>query len=423
MLYRSGPFAANTAGTRSTAKWLTAYLGVSLALPATAAFSPDLRMEPQPFRQTQVIEGRSFDYNAESFMHRASFAPPRPVNAVANPQDHITGTGGSSRSDELFLDMSIQKTHDFTEQAHFQYRFRRTEDFDGYYDRNLVGLGYRHNSQIEARMMAEVFGDKSRIDLQPELSWQPSQRLEFRGAVVLTDELFNDKQNDDLYRSSPVTWFLATEWQPTDNHGLRAYINLTPQVELEIDDQILFGNRSGRSGLAWDWQIAPGHHWQWLAEGEATDRDSRLLGQSETDTMTRRYWRTRIEYQRNGLSPLDFRIGGQFLFLREEGDFIGDTQELTDREESMVFVGTGWSVADNWTFTPTIFAAHVTGESFEREAPEQVSEDLDGNYAKITLPFTWQPDGPQGARVTLNPTLRLHRAAFGGGNLSVSIPL
>lgn len=403
---------------------LSASLALIVPLPALAAFSPDLRMEPQPYRQSQIIEGRRFDYNAESFIHRASFAPPSAIAASVIPQDGIVGTAGSSRSDELFVDMAIQKTHEFDQGVHFQYRFRRSEDFDGTYDRNLVGIGYQLNERVTARLMGDVIRDKSRIDLQPELTWQPSQGLTLHGALVFSDQMLNSKQDEDRFDSAPITSYLGLQWQLNARHQLRAYGNLTPRTDFEQGaTERRFRDRNGRAGLAWDWHPNRHEHWQWLIEGETTDRESRLLSESNRQEMTRRYWRSRVQYRQQGHDVERLRLGGQFLFLREAGDFVGNQQEHTDRREVMLFAGTGWRLSSAWRFEPTVFVAHVEGNSFEREEPEEVSDNLNGTYAKVALPFNWQPGGPEGAQISINPTWRLHRAAFGGGNLSLSIPL
>lgn len=395
-----------------------------LPFPALGAFSQDLRLEPQPYRQGQILQGRSFNYNAESFMHRASFAPPVPVSAKVIPRDRITGTGGSSRTDELFVDMAVQTTRSFDEGVHLQYRFRRSEDFDGRYDRNLVGLGYRFSPQLSARLMADVVGDKSRIDLQPEISWQPDPRLEIQAALVLADNLFNSKQDNDRFESSPLTGYLALGWQFHPSHRLRGYANITPRTSLILgESQRRFREQSSRGGAAWDWQISPGRQLQWLAEGESTNRNANDLGQGTDAVMDRRYWRSRVAYHRRQDGVGKLRLGGQFLFLRERGNFVGDQQELTDRRENMVFAGTGWRLSEYWLFEPTAFVTHVEGESLKREEQDEGPEDLDGVYGKVALPLIWQPRGPEGPVLHLNPTLRLHTAAFGGGNLSLHIPL
>ena len=415
-------------GARANTKVLSLalLLLIAAAPPAMAAFTQDLRMEPQPFRQTQVLDGREFDYNAESFIHRASFMPQLPVTASPIPQERLIGTGGSSRSDELFLDMAIQTTHQFSERLDFQYRFRRSEDYDGRFDRNLIGLGFSPHSNWNLRMMANVDGDKSQTDLQPELSYRHPNGHQAVAALVFTDMLFNSKQSQDEYQTSPITAYFGGLWEVSDQHRLRAYANVTPETELEIMEGDVFRNESARVGIGWDWRMPHGGHWQWIAEAEGTDREQHKAEEGNTDTMTRRFWRSRAEYRAPLAGQLTYRTGGQALFLRERGAFIGDNVELTDRKEWLAFAGISHSMSPEWTFNPTVFVTVVEGESIDRdpEDPEEHdTDDLNGVYGKINLPFEWQPQGNNGARITLNPTFRLHTAAFGGGNLQVSIPL
>ena len=390
---------------------------------ALAAFSQDLRMEPQPFRQAQVLEGREFDYNAESFLHRSSFAPGTPVTPDVIPKDRLTGTGGSTRSKELFFDVAIQTSYEFSETLDFQYRFRRTEDYDGRYDRNLVGVGFAGEGGAHFRLMADVEGDKSRTDLQPELTWEHPDGHQLKAALVLSDALFNSKQSENEFRRNPRTWFLAGRWQATPNHSFRGYLNVTPETELQINaDNTLFRDRNGRVGAGWDWDMDDGRHWQWIAEAEGTDRSERFLGDSEDDEMTRRFWRSRAEYRAPVLG-MNYRVGGQAMFLREKGEFIGANRELTDRKEWMGFSGIDLRLNPRWSFTPTVYGSVIEGESVNFDDEPGEEENLNGFYAKLTLPFNWRPEGATGASITLNPTFRLHRAAFGGGNLQMHIPL
>lgn len=72
--------------------------------PAVAFWGNTLAMEPQPFRQERVLEGRTFHYNDESFLQRNSFTTTRPgFHSAPLPRDHIEGTGGSTRTRELFV--------------------------------------------------------------------------------------------------------------------------------------------------------------------------------------------------------------------------------------------------------------------------------------------------------------------------------
>lgn len=397
-------------------------LMVLVSTDAFAMFGRDLRMEPLPFRQDRVLQGRDLFYNDESFLHRASFALPERVTATPVPPDHMEGTGGSSRTDELFLDLGIQATRSLNRHLDFQYRFRRTEDFDGRYDRNLLGFGAQPHEHWDLRFMADVTGDKSRTDLQPEVSWQHPNGHAFRAALVFTDAMFNDKQSLNAYRQKPVTGFFAARWRISSHHQLKGYLDVTPDTVLEARDRNrLFRNEAARGGIAWDWTTPADVHWRWLVEGQAVDREQRALDGGPLQTMSRRAWRSRLEISIPDSSGSEWRAGAQALSLEERGAFIGNNQQLSDQREAMVFAGFNRHLSGAWRFRPTLYISMSDGESNRITNTEPTNED-DVND-KLALPFEWQPQGSEGARITLNPTLHLAQPGFGGGNLQVSIPL
>ncbi|MGM0434884.1 MAG: hypothetical protein ACQEQ1_09510, partial [Pseudomonadota bacterium] len=390
---------------------------------ATAFWGDTLAMEPQPFRQERVLEGRTFQYNDESFIQRNSFTATAPqLHAAPLPRDHIEGTGGSARSKELFLDASVRTTRRFGDEGalDFQYRFRRTEDFDGRYTRNLVGVGVHPGGGLQARLMADVRGDKSLIDLQPELGWQDGAGNAIRFAVVLPEYLFNSKQDEDQYLSEPVTLFSAGEWHPSAASTLRGYISASPETELEVPSlERRFRNESLQGGASVQHQFSDRVRMRWLAEGEATDRHESATTSNQSATMERRAWRSRFALTLGGNRVSEWRLGGEFLSLSESGALIGGAQQLTSRDEHLVFAGLTTPLSTDWRFAPELFVSHVDGESLEGINRQRTSHD--GTYAKVSLPFTWSPGN--GAQLTLNPTVELHKAAFGGGNLRVRIPL
>lgn len=392
------------------------------ATEALAMFGSDLRMEPLPFRQERVLEGRDLLYNDESFLHRASFAMPDPPTGSPVTPDRMAGTGGSSRSDELFLDVGVQATRAFTERLDFQYRFRRTEDFDGRFDRNLVGFGLHPHQRWTLRFMADVTGDKSRTDLQPEISWEHPGGHSARAVIVLPDAMFNDKQDLNAYREEPVSWFFSGQWQLTPNHRLRGYLDISPETVLEARDRNrLFRNESARAGIAWDWTTEDGIHWRWLTEGLAMNREETPLDGGPLDTMSRRFWRSRVELTVPYSRGAEWRVGAQALSLRETGAFIGNSQQLSDQQEALIFAGMSRKLSAEWRFRPTLYISATEGESNRVSSSAPSSQD-DVND-KLALPFEWQPGGAEGASLTVNPTLHLAKGDFGGGNLQVRIPL
>lgn len=400
---------------------------VLLVSPVTgsAFWGSTLVMEPQPFRQEQVLEGRTFNYNDESFIHRNTFTSQGTAFHTAPlPRDHLEGLGGSTRTRELLLDVSVQTTREIDEagRGDVQYRFRRTEDFDGRYSRNLVGFGLHPGGGFQARLMADLRGDKSRIDFQPELGWQDSTGNAVRLAVVFPDYLFNDKQDQGRYLQQPMTLFGAGELHATESSTLRGYISASPETELEITPrERRYRNESLQGGASILYRLGKSSQLRWLAEGEATNRHETVTTDSRSASMKRRAWRSRVTLTFDGDYFRQWRLGSEFLSLSERGDRIGNAQQLSNRDEHLVFAGVEKTISPDWRFAPELFVTHVDGASFSDADPQRTEHD--GTYAKTSLPFTWAPSGSEGPQITLNPTLELHTVAFGGGNVRVRIPL
>lgn len=404
---------------------LAALLLWVIPLTGHAFWGNTLAMEPQPFRQDRVLQSRTFQYNDESFIHRSSFASRDPeYRSHPLPQDHIEGVGGSSRSDQLFLDASARATRSFDREGtvDFQYRFRRTEDFDGRYSRNLVGFGIHPGGGIQARLMADVRANKARIDLQPELGWQDRHGNAVRVALVMPDYMFNEKQDEASYSDTPRTFFSAAQWQASDVSSLKGYISLSPETELVIPSRdSRFREQSAQGGFSLQHRFSTDASVRWLIEGAFTDRHQSALSSSASASMERRAWRSRAILTFAGSRVERWRLGGEFLSLAERGQLIGSARQLSDRDEHLAFIGFGQSLSSAWQFTPELFVAHVDG--YSRNGLKQRYSDHDGSYIKTSLPFSWAPQGENGPRLTLNPSVELHELGFGGGNLRIRIPL
>ena len=84
----------------------------------------------------------------------------------------------------------------------------------------------------------------------------------------------------------------------------------------------------------------------------------------------------------------------------------------------MIYAGVTWHLSDNLRFAPGVFL----NQADVREREDGEDDDEDGLYGKLTLPLQITVDRSTGGYVTLNPTARLHRAAFGGGNIQAYLP-
>ncbi|WP_290650809.1 hypothetical protein, partial [Aquisalimonas sp.] len=80
--------------------------------------------------------------------------------------------------------------------------------------------------------------------------------------------------------------------------------------------------------------------------------------------------------------------------------------------------GVTWRFNERMQFAPGVFLNYA--DIRKREDGEV--DDARGLYSKLTLPLQITVDQARGGHITLNPTARLHRIAFGGGNVQVYLP-
>ncbi len=390
------------------------------AFMVAAELAADWR-EAEPFRR-DAIEGRQFDYNAESFLHRFTFEPGPALGQGGRPaRDGIFGTAGSSRSDELYTRQDVQVTAGTDGPAHFRYRYRRYEDFDGRYDRNLVGVGARLNHEWLATLYGDVEGAKENIDVQTELAWADDAGNRFRAALVAPDVAFDGKQDDAVYERQPYTYYLEGA-RRIDAATVYGFANYNDYLRLrDTAREFTYRYDQARAGLGVDVPLTDRLEGSVEAEGLYTTRrlDDRG-GEFEDSRLRRRHGQITAELRHDYRADLDLWGGARYFRLSERDRRPADDDRLDRQEriERMIYAGVTWHLSDNLRFAPGVFLNHA--DIREREDGED--DDEDGLYGKLTLPLQITVDGNTGGHVTLNPTARLHRAAFGGGNVQVYLP-
>jgi hypothetical protein len=99
---------------------------------------------------------------------------------------------------------------------------------------NLLGLGRKLNQQWDLVFSGDVLGDKSRIDIEMELSHRDGTGNHARFVVVAPDYPFNDKQDEarftrQHYASQRFVGKvgLPLEWRISEATGASAVINPT----------------------------------------------------------------------------------------------------------------------------------------------------------------------------------------------------
>lgn len=401
-------------------------LGVVFGLGAVAVAhhaAADWR-EPQPFRR-DAVDGRQFDYNAESFLHRFTFEPVPGLSSEATPpRDGIYGTAGSTRSDELYTRQEIQLTADFDGPTYFRYRYRRFEDFDGRYDSNLIGLGSElgQGSGVTASLYGDVEGAKENVDLHGELAWDGGDGDHLRAVVVAPDFIFNDKQGDAEYGRYPFTYYLAGGYRLGEAQ-LYGFANYNDNTRLHDHvDNFTYRYQQGRAGLGVEVPFADAWEAGLEVEGLYTTRELDDRGDSvhPEQRLRRRHTQVTGELRYAYSARTAFWGGVRYFRLVERERRPGDGERVDrhDRLERMAYAGVTRRLSERLQLAPGVFINHADIRA--REDGER--DDESGFYAKLTLPLQVTVNQSTGGYVALNPTARLHRAAFGGGNVQVYLP-
>lgn len=382
--------------------------------------------DPRPFRLDDAQTGRDFDYNSESFLHRFTYrplAPPR--TGLAEDREGLYGSAGSTKSNELYAVMQLQKSLPLDNAYFLRYRFLRDEDFDGRYDRNLLGVGRDFAQDWSFIFSGDVQGDKARIDMEAELSWR-GNGSHARFALVAPDALFNDKQREAQYSREPYTGFVDLRWQVRSDASVWTFINHNTPTRMHNESQDQrFHYRQTAAGVGVDSLL--GRHWQlsaWL-EGETSRRQhATLSGATESARLNRRYRELGAQLSRRLTTDLEGWTGARLLRFDETGRHTPDVldEQQTQREEALFYVGFSWDLAPAYRFHPGLYLNFIDNTEIHPAAPERDRHE-DGFEGKLALPLELTVHRASGATLTINPTLRLHRLAFGGGNIQARIPL
>jgi hypothetical protein len=317
----------------------------------------------------------------------------------------------------------VQQTLRFDDERHsIRLNYRRSEDYDGYFDQQRIGYGI-YVSDFRFGVSGDVRGDKAETDVYFEADWTPSENSFWRLNLILPDAYLNQKgENEAEYQTSAYSWF--AEWrQHAAGWQWRAALNGTPVIRV-LDmaaDQLAEGDQ--RRVMV---EVSAGERWRWhwRAEGERTDRYFVFNpnGVVEEKIFERRMHAITASLQaaERTLTPT---LGIHYLRLEEDG-WLGLAQSLTvsDRyDETYVFVSLNHSLTQRWQWQPTIYAGRSRQRREYLEDPGRNSR-IDRGQGKLSLPFSYLAKAETGAYLSLSPSFYLHRAAFGGGNLQLHWP-
>lgn len=380
----------------------------------------DIWSDPHPFRREALIDGRDFEYDSRSFLNRLSY---QPLFAVPADRDGIFGSAGSVTSTELYLDVAVQKTLRFDDERHaIRMNYRRSEDYDGYFDQQRIGYGMEV-SDFRFGVSGDVRGDKAETDVYFEADWAPSEATLWRINLILPDAYLNQKgENEAEYLSSAHSWFV--EWrQQWSGWQWRLAVNTTPTIRLldSLVDQAAQAEQ--HRGML---ELSVGEQWRWQlrAQGERTDRQFVLDpdGLADEKSFERRMHALTASVQASHwrLAPT---LGIYHMDMTEEGwTGLARSLTVTDRyDESYGFVALNHALTQRWQWQPTIYVGHSQQRRSAVEDPDRSGRN-DRFQGKLSLPFSYLAKAETGAYLSLSPSFYLHRAAFGGGNLQLHWP-
>jgi hypothetical protein len=397
-------------------RWLWTVMMALMPLASVA----DTFSEPHPWRRDALLQGRDFDYDPRSFLQRLSYQPlfQTPVEI-----DGIFGSAGSVSSRELYMDSDVRKTLRFDDERQLIHlRYRRTEDFDGYLDRQIIG--YRLSAgDWRIGLAGDVRGDKAETDVYFELGWQPDQDTLLRANLILPDAYFNQKTELDAeYLDRARSWFV--EWRQ-QHAGVQWHFALNTSGRIAVLDRSidLLAEGDQHRGLI---SLQAGDSWRWLLrlDGERSDRAFVFdpEGVAEEKPFRRRMHSTTLSVQASQW-PLTPVFGVYHLQLQEDG-WLGMNKAVTARvrnDEPYAFVAVTHSLSDRWQWQPAIYAGRTRTI---REYQEDPSSDINRRrgQGKLALPFSYMANVASGAYLTISPSLYLHERAFGGGNVQLHWP-
>ncbi|TVR48147.1 MAG: hypothetical protein EA402_00740 [Planctomycetota bacterium] len=444
---------------------------------------------PEPFRRER-LQGRQFSYNSESFLHRLSFEPKPGLGGARRlgaTDSGIEGVAGSTRNDELYVRSELRLRKDFDQPAFAAARFRRSEDFDGYYHEALVGLGIDYEGW-EVSLHGDVQAAKENVDVHLRFGWSdPESDNRLHATIVAVDWLFNEKQVGGFYEQQPLTYHLAGSWQllePLTLYGFAAYNAPSRLIWNRYGTSSVDRQASAGIGLRW----LPAEGWSLSLENEGlygTRRTQASAGSQALDILfpqeeafaggferlltpgelllldrlnpgqgglferqgpprqrlRRSYLSSTMEVVQDLAEGEQRWLGLRYFRLREDdrrnpGDW---AMSHSTRREYTLYVGQRWQLPQllpRLAVAPTLYVAYHDNHL---EFPQSQLNTLPmgeqgfvgggyldqrdvGFYGKLAPAIEYTVIRESQAVISINPTIFLHRAAFGGGNVQVYIP-
>lgn len=384
---------------------------------------------PEPFRLDRV-DGRDFEYRDDSFLHRLSYQPQPLIHSRHQwQQAGVFGTAGSTRRDEFFVRSQAALDVSLDGPLFLAYRFERDEDFDGWRDYNLFGLGLRQNAW-SASVWGDFLGNKEEMELRSTLAWQDDGgsyfSLTLAAPHVLVNQLNELERGYDIH-DRPLTLHLKGGWAHGEGQLLYGFLNWNKQTRfLDIARDWEAEDQQTSWGIGLQHRINP--QWSLAAEFESLSGDRSRLGRESSlqsdQLLIRNYRRLALEglYSQHRWSGW---LGLQYMQFDEDDQRPLDpmAERLIERQETSVFAGLDWQWTERVSLVPAVYMTHL--DNLETTHPDYFwfgSED-NGWIGKISPGVRFLVGRETGASITFNVSMYTHRQAFGGGNLQLSVPL
>ncbi|MGM0569814.1 hypothetical protein [Marinobacter sp.] len=379
---------------------------------------------PHPWRAEAVVEGRNENYDEERFVDLYSFRHSQRRPRVT--ETGLRGTGGSVGSSRLYFDSRFRQDFGFNDNRQaFMLDIQRSEDFDGTYQRQLVGFRHQMTDRLQVWLQGDVFADKSEIDVYASARYALPHGGWVHGSWIQPDAWFNDKSDtDDRILDEPHSYFIQWHQPWRDNrHRTTISATLNPESEFDSRQQALKAVSRNFRGAITQELFLGAWHYQVEYAGEYTARTYRLDEADASTSFRRQHHQLTVEamWTEHKNQP---SIGLSYIYLNEKGYFgrAMDTHGDVQRREPITFASVATRLGPRSTLRPAVYLGHP---DVSQRFTSEDERDLNSNSlrAKLTLPLEITLSRQEPAVLTIAPTFKLHEVAFGGGNVQLHWPL
>jgi hypothetical protein len=411
-----------------------------------ALFGTAMAEEPEPFRRDE-LEGRNFEYEDMSFLHRFSYRfRPGWSDEWQNRPEGFRITSGSVTTDEMYVVSELRKHFDFGDRVFGELRYLRNEDFDSRYDRFLTGLGLKFLDNWAFGLYSDIVAEKENVDLQFELSWQEAaaqtltsddivheDKDRFRLAFIVVDRFFNQKTDEGHYNKRPYTVFAEYHYVPQPKSFMYAWFNWSPELKLALEQEAsTYRYQQMAAGARVKVPVAEKTALYFSARHESGERELSTFS-PQPDIAPQKFPVHDIDRSSNifdvefthDLTPtMQLWGGARYMYLSETNSVASHEQSEGEllRREPIIFSGVLLQLSDSVVFWPGVYLDFLNNQDSITPADEDPDTDDDAKSSavvgKVGLPIEYHLPKHK-AKILIDPTLEFPRRIFGGLNVQV----